>query len=314
MDENADGCPSICLERLTPMCKNEISICDRILSSGVERNRFSIVMSVEKAHIAQIDKESTELATDGTGTGEIPLVLITRSNYSLEPLSDYLTACSSKHTFVVVLLTVSLHIFKSIMELDAIGVAHGSLTVETIGVTQNGNLPIVGDFSRAIRSRGASFEAVPDFVHEDEEAAFCWPPERHLARAVRRRGGDAVSEDDVRAALNSFTDTATVLLLYTEEFRSHYEYVIGETLGRWVGTGARDFMSSVSRFVPTWDVYSLSVSMLGLVGYGFTQSKYCNRPMIAYAQFLTSNIHPDPERRPSASEAAGTLNAILTGV
>ena len=313
MDDHTEGCPSISLERLTSLCKNEVFISDKILSSDLEKNRFSIIQSVEKAHIAQVETRSSPRSVRPTPSHETPLVLVTRSNYDLEPMSSFLATKTTKQTFVVVLLTMSLHIFNTIKQLSSIGLTHGNLTVETIGIAPSGRLPVLGDFSASFHTASPGSYLVSD-LHLADSGSFAWPPERHLLRLLVERDASEVSDDHIRAAASSFADSASVVLLFTEEFRSNYSFFVEESLSKWKGVHVDEFVSHTRRAAATWGSFSVSASLLGMDGYGFTQSQYCNRPMIAYAQFLTRNIHPDPARRPNVTEACDELNAILTGV
>ena len=313
MDDNTEGCPSISLERLTSLCKNEVFISDKILSSDLEKNRFSIICSVEKAHIAQVETQSSPRSVRPTPSHETPLVLVTRSNYDLEPMSSFLAAKTTKQTFVVVLLTMSLHIFRTIQQLSSIGLAHGNPTVETIGIAPSGRLPVLGDFSSSFHTASLGSNLGSDLVLTDS-GSFAWPPERHLLRLLMEGNASVVSDEHIRAAMSSFAESASIMLLFTEEFRSHYSFLAEKSLIKWKGSNTDEFVSHMRHAAATWDSFSISASLLSMVGYGFTQSQYCNRPMIAYAQFLTRNIHPDPARRPSVTEACDDLNAILTGV
>ena len=304
MEDQDHGGSSVSLEQLTSVCKNEVCISDLISSSQIETNRFSIVQSVEKAHITRTQPKDSDTQ----------FVLITRSNYDLIPLATYLSDDIPKHAFVVLLLTCTLHTLKSIALLEEAHIFHGNLTADAIGITMRTKLPIIGDFSYAL-----STDRLPPYLGthssiDSREKQFHWAPERHLLQVISRRQGGRVNEEDISKASGSFIDATSILLLFSEEFRTHYRHSTETFFSSLLGDDIDVLQQELAKTIHTWDVFSVSVSMLSLVGYGFTQSQYCNRHMIRYAECLVSCIHPDPRRRPGPSEAADQINAILTGV
>ena len=304
MEDHDNSGSSVSLERLTAVCKNEVSISDLISSSQVETNRFSIVQSVEKAHVP-----ASQLSNS-----DAQFVLVTRSNYDLIPLATYLSNDIPRHAFVVLLLTCTLHILKSIALLEEAHILHGNLTADTIGVTMRTKLPIIGDFSYALSTeRPPSYLTIHSSI-DSREKRFHWSPERHLLKIISLREGDLVKEEDISKAVDSFMDTASILLLFSEEFRNHYRHSTETVLTTLLGRDVNTLQQELQKTIHTWDVFSVSVSMLSLVGYGFTQSQYCNRHMIRYAECLVSCIHPDPNKRLGPTEAVAQINAILTGV
>lgn len=304
MEDQNHSSSSVSLEQLTSSCKNEVFVSDLILSSQIETNRFSIVESVEKAHITRSHSKENDT----------PFVLITRSNYDLIPLATYLSDDIPKHAFVVLLLTCTLHTLKSITLLEQVHLVHGNLTLDAIGVTMRTKLPIIGDFSYAI-----STNRLPPYIDshlciDSREKQYHWAPERHLLYIISQRQGNEVEENDISKATDSFMDSTSILLLFSEEFKTHYRHSTEVFFSSLLGKEIDTLREELARTIHTWDVFSVSVSMLSLVGYGFTQSQYCNRHMIRYAECLVSCVHPDPKRRPVPREAADNINAILTGV
>ena len=146
------------------------------------------------------------------------------------------------------------------------------------------------------------------------EGRWHWSPERHLLALLKERNVDKVTQAHVDDIVGTCMSSCGFLSAFTGEFQSNYRFLIEESLGVHVGERNEDVVQAVTPAVPSWDTYSLCVSLLSVVGYGFTQSQYCNRPMISFAEILVSGVHPDPGRRPRAGDNFDALRALFSSV
>ena len=213
------------------------------------------------------------------------------------------------------------YLIESIERLVEHDVVHYDINMRNILVNLKTDTPIIIDFGLSIPikrfeqgdkgNKGNNDAVWATYFYKYSPEYYVWPLEAHVINFLQQNASGTLTRDDVETICEAYVNANEALRIFSKGFRARYLKACIQQCEQWIGVKRDTARAGLLKGWHTWDNYSLSIEYLQIIGFisrnGFTD----NHLIIQYVELLLANVHPDPERRKTASDTKRAFTDIF---
>ena len=200
------------------------------------------------------------------------------------------------------------YLVESIERLMEHNIVHYDLNPANILINLKTDTPVIIDFGLSIlmdnmdkKAKKAEFWKLHFYKYSPEY--YVWPLEAHVINYLQNVStSGALSRAEVESICETYVNANDALRIFSKGFRARYLKACIEQSEQWIGMERDAAFKGLIAGWHTWDNYSLSIAYLQIIGFISENGFIDNKLIVKYVQLLLMNVHPDPDRRKSASD------------
>ena len=209
------------------------------------------------------------------------------------------------------------YLIESIERLVEHNIVHYDLNPANILINLKTDTPVIIDFGLSIlmdnmdkKAKKADFWKLYFYKYSPEY--YVWPLEAHVINYLQNVStSGALSRAEVESICETYVNANDALRIFSKGFRARYLKACIEQCEQWIGVGRDAAFKGLIAGWHTWDNYSLSIAYLQIIGFISENGFIDNKLIVKYVQLLLMNVHPDPDRRKSASDTKRAFTDIF---
>lgn len=286
-------------------CLNEIEICKKVCDIPFFYNYFNPILKSKNIGDAVI---VDDVIDTNIKNGE-QILIWKRDMTPFIDFHDFFTNLKTPKDIIVYIIDSYKELLESIKVLNDKKICYFDLKMDKIVFDKFGK-PILDDFEEGIDYNNIKFlnSYVPSY--------YVWPLEVNIIHYLNQNDDiKSLSRTNIEEICKEFIIKNKGLAFFPENYIVSYYKNCVEFLIKYINIPKNEIIKSLSRYISTWDNYSLSIVYLQLLyilrihlkdlvvnGCGFFGF---------FSRHLFSQINPDPEKRPNIIETQKNFNNIF---
>ncbi len=271
---------------------NELQICEKIKKIPYYILNYHIADNYNFINISQLNDKYIDKVTKSR---------YLNISYKHKDFSDF-------HTFLMLSTDIKLLIFNiiesflyilnSLYSLNDNGICFFNLCPQNIVLLDNcGEKPILQNFQYSLRYNKLNEEYYTNIIENLNDNYIYKPLEVHVLFYLIKNDLNTISYSFIEEICEIYTNNLSVLSFFSNKYAADYKKCCLETLKQYVNKDKREIIEKLLKNVETWDLFSLSVLYLHVIGNILKLFSLKETFISKLFSELSKNIHPNPEKR-----------------
>jgi serine/threonine protein kinase len=304
----------------TLLVTNEVEKTQRIKQILYWERHFYLFNTVENIRIAELSEDSREIwsaayaaNTPAKVSSNTVELLLSYDSRKLIYLDSYLKALSCSTKYITKIIEFYKSILKSAKLLEANGLSHNNINLDTILVNENDDILLTkfGFALDTMREKGIETINLPALVnYYTPEMDVFLPVEFHLLRYQLNNNLSCLSCYNIETVIKQFVANHSIL----KHFDS--KTMLQDGLSYFMKYNNKSLIDNI--LIKTWDNYAISIVFLriliGLHKSIKVNNKVNNKFIILFMKLLLGNINLDPSKRLSLDKTTKQFELLLNSL
>jgi len=288
--------------------KNEIMISKNIKTIHNFNNFFSPILNSCPIQFKELNKSSVK-ECDTIQDNNNNLILMEQTFIKGETLDNSFINKTSKNGLKQILDSYN-YLLKTIQILTQKNIVHYDIKSGNIMYNDEKNIPILINFGLSISISNLTEENYSKHFYVYAPEYYLWCPEIHYINYLLHINKNP-SLDEIKNIASNYISGFKGLNMYSVSFKNEYKNSIVDFLKQFIGKSHTFVIQELLLYFNKWDNFSLSAMYLRILEFinkdGFTNNSF----LLYFYELLTTNIHPNPEKRKSLKETSQIFSSLL---
>ena len=197
-------------------------------------------------------------------------------------------------------------------------IVHHDLKIDNILIGADDNLPIIIDFGISLNFSNVTVddERLNDFFYVHAADYYPWPLDVHIINYIVQVRSDSdygpIVYEELKEIALDYCNGNQALNIFSADFLKAYKEKCFVYIKSLTGLRNSELLKILFKNYKTWDIYSLSIIYLKLIGYIF-DNKFPHTKFLAdFVELNLINISPNPNERLECKESVNYINNIIS--
>ena len=309
------------LQRKDWAAKNEVKIGNSIKKIMNHDLFFLPIIDSCDINISSVDKSLVSECRVVQKKPNADYVLMKMKYLENITFTDYLI--SGNHSNIYVLSKV-VQSFKSLANslkiLNEHHIVHHDLKLDNILIGSKNHAPIIIDFGISLdmkKINSNNINLLDDYFYVDAPDYYPWPLEVHIinyivqTRINSNYDNSPMNVNELKKIAELWCESNAGLDLFNESFKSAFLKKCYHFVRQFKGKSNTEILDILLSTYMTWDVYSLSVIYMKVVGFLFNNEFPDTNFISEFVQLNLINLSPNPNDRLGWNETLNYINDIV---
>ena len=274
---------------------NELQISKKINKFLYYIKNYYIVNSYEFINISQLnDKYIDKINLNNNNR----YLILNYNNNTYVNFDSFLLNFTNIKSLIFNLIESFSYILNSLHKLNEESICFFNLCPENIVLLDNcGEKPILQNFQYSLQYNKLNQEYFTHIIENLNNNYIYKPLEVHVLFYLIKNDLNTISYSFIEEICEIYINNLTILCFFSDKYVADYKKCCIETLKQYINKDKREIIIKLLENVETWDLFSLSVLYLHIIGNILQlfslQGTFISKLFIE----LSKNIHPNPQKR-----------------
>ena len=307
------------LQRKDWASRNEIEIGKMVKKIKNYSSFFLPITSSCDINISSIDDKLIKDCRVITKRPDSDFILMKMDYLENIQFTDYLKSKGESNAHLLLKLVESYkNLSSSIGKLSDQDIVHHDLKLDNILIGSNDNLPIIIDFGISLNMKDIdeNDSRLNDYFYVHAPDYYPWSLDLHIVNYIVqvRSDGDygEINFDELKEIVDEYCQGNLALDLFSDDFKNSFQDKSYNYVKTLVGKTNKELIKSLLKNYKSWDMYSLSIIYLRLIGFIFNNKYPETKFLSEFVQLNLINISPDPNERLSYNDTIKYINDLIS--
>ena len=211
---------------------------------------------------------------------------------------------------VLILSEAYKHLLTAVEKLENMEIIHMDIKLDNVIFSKNGQ-PRLIDFGISIPVKELDKKTLNKYFYAYVPEYYVWDPIVHLINYCIHIATKPLTDIDIETVARDCTIGNSSLDIFSPEFVNNYKQTLVQFFDMFKNKELDVTINELLDYKYSWDIYSLGIMYLKLLGTLFINAANGNLFIIMFSQVLLKTIHPDPRRRIKTQKARREFDDIF---
>jgi len=273
-------------------CINELQISEKIKHLPCYISRYHVIDNHEFINISQLNDKYIDIVI------KTRYLNVSYKNINFVDFYRFLICFTDIKLLIFTIIESFSYILDSLYNLNENNVCFFNLCPQNlILLYECGEKPLLQNFQYSLRYEKINEEYFSKIIENLNDNYIYKPLEVHVLFYLIKNEINTISYSFIEEICEVYTKNLSVLSFFSQKYVENYKKCCIETLKQYVNKDKREIIELLLENVETWDLFSLSVLYLHIIGHILKlfslQGTFISKLFLE----LSKNIHPNPEKR-----------------
>ncbi len=282
---------------------NELKICEKIKSILYYICNYYIADNYEFINISQLNDKYIDKVV------KTHYLNILYKNKNFVDFYTFLMLSTNIKLLIFNIIESFLYILNSLYKLNEKDICFFNLCPQNIVLLNE--KPILQNFEYSLQYNKLNEEYFTNIIENLNDNYIYKPLEVHVLFYLIKNDINSISYSFIEEICEIYVNNLSVLSFFSNKYVADYKKCCVETLKQYVNKNKREIIEKLLENVETWDLFSLSVLYLHIIGNILKLFSLQETFISKLFAELSKNIHPNPEKRYNLELMREVYNKLL---